>query len=277
MKSMNIESENIVFICGLHRSGTSLLHELLKKHPDISGFSDTGVPKDEGQHLQSVYPPAKVFGGPGRFGLDPDSFMDESHPLVSKGNAKRLLEEWSHYWDLSKSHFVEKSPPNLVRMRFLQALFPNAKFIVIFRHPVAVTYATKAKFYKKGTVEGLMNHWTVCHYRFLQDLPFMNTFHLLRYEELAENYQRELEKIFNYLNVSYASINAEVSGIENIKYFDKWSIDKKSVLANDNSNLAQWVESAKKFGYRMDEHLTELEPMGFIHYLRAEGVDIWQS
>ena len=33
---------------------------------------------------------------------------------------------------------VEKSPPNIVRMRYLQALFPRASFVMILRHPVVV-------------------------------------------------------------------------------------------------------------------------------------------
>jgi hypothetical protein len=33
---------------------------------------------------------------------------------------------------------VEKSPPDLIRMRFLAAVFPPAWFIVIVRHPLAV-------------------------------------------------------------------------------------------------------------------------------------------
>ena len=45
-----------VFVGGLHRSGTSLLARSLEAHPSVSGFRDTGVPEDEGQHLQSVYP-----------------------------------------------------------------------------------------------------------------------------------------------------------------------------------------------------------------------------
>ena len=68
---MTIEPVNpghlLVFVGGLHRSGTTPLARALSAHPDISGFSNTGVPEDEGQHLQDVYPPAYVLGGPGRF------------------------------------------------------------------------------------------------------------------------------------------------------------------------------------------------------------------
>lgn len=259
MNSVDASSKNIIFVCGLHRSGTSLLHELLKKHPDISGFSDTGVPKDEGQHLQTLYPPAKVFGGPGRFGFDPESFMDEHHPLVSEENAQRLFEEWSQRWDLRKSSLVEKSPPNIVRMRFLQALFPHAKFVVILRHPVAVAYATKAKFYKKGKIDELIEHWVICHDRFLQDLPCIRSSYVLRYEDLAKDYRSELSTIFNRVGVRSYNVEEEVSNIENIKYYEKWSLEQKSILNGKPVEIERWSDFAQKFGYSITQP-TDLEP-----------------
>jgi hypothetical protein len=50
--------QRLVFVGGLHRSGTTLLGRLIAQHPDVSGFAETGVPADEGQHLLSVYPTA---------------------------------------------------------------------------------------------------------------------------------------------------------------------------------------------------------------------------
>lgn len=242
-------SKSIIFVCGLHRSGTSLLHTLLKTHPDISGFSDTGVPKDEGQHLQTIYPPAKVFGGSGRFGFNPESFMNEHHALVSDENAQRLLKEWGQYWDLSKPNLVEKSPPNLVRMRFLQALFPTSKFIIILRHPVAVAYATKAKFYKKGKIDELIDHWVICHQRFILDLPSIRSSHIVRYEDLVSDCNSQMKKMFQMLDVHPYTIEQHVSTTENIKYYEKWELEKSDILLGKTSELQKWSDFAKKFGY----------------------------
>ncbi len=41
-----------VFVCGLERSGTTLLASNLAKLEDCTGFKNTGVMKDEGQYLQ---------------------------------------------------------------------------------------------------------------------------------------------------------------------------------------------------------------------------------
>jgi hypothetical protein len=49
-----------VFIVGCHRSGTSILAELLKMHPQISGHIVEQMPpelENEGQHIQVCVPP----------------------------------------------------------------------------------------------------------------------------------------------------------------------------------------------------------------------------
>src|SRR4029453_6608815 len=85
------EGRTFVFVAGLHRSGTSVLFKCLKEHPAISGFDGTGAIEDEGQLLQTVYPPARVYGGPGRFGFDADAHLTETSSLASAANAFELF------------------------------------------------------------------------------------------------------------------------------------------------------------------------------------------
>src|SRR5207249_5367403 len=56
-----------VFVGGLHRSGTSLMARTIAGHPEVSAFTGTGVPEDEGQHLQTVYPKPSARQQAGRF------------------------------------------------------------------------------------------------------------------------------------------------------------------------------------------------------------------
>ena len=132
-----------IFICGLHRSGTSLLNKILQQHKNISGLSKTNVIEDEGQHIQSVYRAANKFGGPGKFGFNKDAYLNENSRLITKENKIKLFKEWSSYWDLDCDFLLEKSPPNIIRTRFLQKMFKQTYFIIIRRHPIATSLATK--------------------------------------------------------------------------------------------------------------------------------------
>jgi len=171
-----------VYVGGLHRSGTSTVFRCLREHPLISGFNDTGATEEEGQHLQSVYPPATAYGGPGRFGFHPGAHLTEASDLVTADNRLRLFEEWKIHWDLSKPVLLEKSPPNLIRARFLQKLFPNSYFVIVTRHPIAVSYATLKWTYT--SLAELIEHWLVCHEKFRQDEEHLERLLVLRYEDL---------------------------------------------------------------------------------------------
>jgi hypothetical protein len=216
-------------------------------------FSDTDVPEDEGQHLQSVYPAAKEHGGPGRFGFDSASFLTEKSPLASKENAKALWEQWAPYWDLSKSLLVEKSPPNLVRMRFLQTLFPESSFIVLIRHPIAVSYATRK--WSETRPDSLIRHWLVCHEQFDQDRSFIDKLLVVRYEDFVLQPDEVLRKTFGFLELEPFPSTRHVKQGMNTKYFDAYeSLSRRGFMYQAYRAYMQrrFERRTCAFGYSLD-------------------------
>lgn len=243
-----MNDKQFIFIGGLHRSGTSLIHEILRYHPEISGFVNTGVPQDEGQHLQTVYPTAKVFGGAGRFGFNEASFMDEHHPLATSESAARLFREWSNYWDITKGYLIEKSPPNLVRTRFLQQIFPKSMFIIILRHPVAVAYATKK--WSKTDIPSLIEHSLRCYERFREDMPALIKVYVLRYEEFVLEPNRHIQALFRWIGVEPFGFQHEVQPNINDRYFALWNSERRSLSKRLFGDFAVLFRKFKKFEKR---------------------------
>lgn len=248
-----VDGRRLVFIGGLHRSGTSLVHRCLSDHSQVSGFSKTGVPEDEGQHLQTVYRPAHAYGGPGRFGFNPESHHDENSALVTPANAEKLLTEWLKHWDVGKRYLVEKSPPNLVRTRFLQALFPASRFIIVQRHPVAVAYATQ-KWTPRGTwVGSLIEHWLVCHERFEQDRAKLDSVHVIRYEDFVAKPQEHLDDMATFLSLPAEPLKREVRPGVNDRYLAKWNKRRRNLITRPYAQhlIRRFEDRLNRFGYSL--------------------------
>lgn len=148
----------ILIIGGPHRSGTTLVWEGIKAHPDIIGFGnrfDTGVDYSEGVLMQDVYPRFGVGyefsnfdksdskqgrstreDGIGRYALVEDvhwTAENKKEKLQDPTSLSRLLNRFGPHWDQNKKFgenglmkakvWVEKSPQNAVLATFLEGLY----------------------------------------------------------------------------------------------------------------------------------------------------------
>lgn len=219
---------SFVFVGGLHRSGTTLIANTLSEHPAISGLEGTGVPEDEGQHLQSVFPIALDMGGFGRFGFSDDAHMTEASRLVSPDTRDRLFTAWAPYWDLEKPILLEKSPPNLLKMRFLHALFPDSYFVIVLRHPLAVTYATQrmSRRWKRFDVHTHIKHWLTCYEAALLDAIHLHRVAAVRYEDFIKDPGAELARLYAWLGLPPQPPGSEVRSGLNEAYFERWFADR---------------------------------------------------
>jgi hypothetical protein len=235
-----------VFVCGLPRSGTSLLGRNIARMENCTGLHDTGVLEDEGRFLQDVYPTEDVCGGPGRFGFDAQAHLTETSALLTPGNVAKLRASWHAYWDNSKTIFVEKTPANLLMTRFLQAAFPSSYFVVIKRHPIPVGMAAQKWKINVTSLYNMVEHWLHCHGLYEQDKKYLKHIYELRYEDYIENpakYHREIAAFIGtrvperpkedkfrtvpqWRNPSGLRVPErameETSEAHNQKYFDRW-------------------------------------------------------
>jgi len=232
----SVDPARLVFVGGLHRSGTTPFARILGQHPDVSSLEGTGVMEDEGQHLQSVYPPGTAYGGSGHFARDPRSHLTEASPLATPANAERLLAAWTPYWDLRRERLVEKSPPNIVMSRFLQALFPGARFVMVVRHPVTVALSTRKWTHflsrnprKFASLSDLVEHWLIAHRVLQKDLPHLRNVHVVRYEDFVRHSPEAFEKVRAFLDLAGPIPTETVRGAASDVYQQTWDSYRRPV------------------------------------------------
>lgn len=250
---INQERRSHVFICGIHRSGTSALHDIVKQHSLITGFSDTGKPKDEGQHLQAVLGRDGDHGGPGEFCFDPSAHLTERDLPAYADRLPDLYAAWAKVWDSDASIRVEKSPPNLIRSRFLQAAFHDARFVFIVRHPLAVARATRK--WSHASEEHLFRHWLQGYRIMLEDTAFIRRSCCVRYEDLVARPEETLARVWRLAGVPELTVGAESFSDHNPNY----------LVVNSNFQIdAKERQLLEYFGYELEAPFTRFDrPYGW--------------
>jgi len=232
------EFDHYIFVCGLHRSGTTLIEQRLQAAFELCSLEGP-VPENEGQHLQDVYPAAREHGGPGWF-----AFSEAMRtPVPTRDEADRhrarLLSCWTPFVKGEGNTLLEKSPPNLLKIPYLRAVFPGAKFIIMTRHPVAVAMATQK--WSRSSIRELVQHWGQAHSFALADRG-PDCLHI-RYEDFCENSEAETARMGAFCGltprVDDSTMDERFSEIQNsnAKYLD--------IAKPDDYGKCVWTE----YGY----------------------------
>lgn len=107
-----------VFICGMFRSGSTLIEQVLAGHPDITTGGEL-----------SVLPRAAR-----AFAPFPQSMLGRTSAEIEAA-AKRIHETYAALFPGAKL-ITDKRPDNFVLIGLIKALFPDAKIIHTTRHPL---------------------------------------------------------------------------------------------------------------------------------------------
>ncbi len=258
------EEHKYLFVGGLHRSGTSALYQLLGSDGRISTFQNTGVIEDEGQFLQSVYPVDKFYGGVGIFGLNSAAHLTENSPMIDSAK-RQLFDEWSQYWDTTKPVLAEKTPSNLLKARFLQAIFPNSSFVFITRHPVASTMATTK--WTGAYMTTLIENWVKTHETLFDDLPYLNNSLILKYEDFTvspESYFSDFEDLLGFApELDWSTIRAGMNDKYMARYrsgdfhlkVSNWKKPMKKIrnILETYSIEKKFEKRINRFGYSFED------------------------
>lgn len=225
----------LTFVGGLHRSGTTLVARIIGASDDASVLTGTGNVLDEGQHIQDVY--LGGLGNTSEWSFHQQAHLTEEDARRVPDAGARLWQSWSPYWDVDRTVLVERSSPNLTKMRYFQEIFPRSRFIVVTRHPVVQAlavrkWATRTRGRFTYGFPRLVEHWVHAHDVFAEDALHIENLLVLRYEHLMRDPTRELGRVAEFLGIELdaEAVGAIDAGRSN-RYAELWQTGGRGQLA----------------------------------------------
>jgi hypothetical protein len=180
-----------LFVLGVNNSGTTVLGQILSTHPEIRS-----LPR-EGQFLTRALPAPLRLGVPRIWTerLDALRWTEDNDPEP----ARRAQFDWACFAEPGPGIVLEKSPPNTVRSRWLQANFRPCRFLALVRHPAAVSEGIRRR--TGCTIRAAARHWVRGNEILLEDIPSLDDCLLLTYEELTDRPDALLDSLQEFLGL----------------------------------------------------------------------------
>jgi len=193
-----------LFLVGCYNSGTTLLSRLLGTHPEIAALPV------EGQFLTDQFPADYELAVPRMWTMREDLFRLTE---ADRGpDARRLTREWAMRLDRTRPVFLEKSPPNAARTRWLQANFESPVFVAIVRNGYAVAEGIRRKAEPHHLRDGwsigdCARQWARSNEILLEDAEHLDRILWITYEELAASPDETLDRILELAGVASGAID----------------------------------------------------------------------
>jgi tetratricopeptide (TPR) repeat protein len=180
-----------IFILGMSRSGTTLVEQIIARHPEVTGCGELPCIDRAIGRLEKNYGRMRIY--PDDFpGLEKDAFDRES---------REYLDWVGRLHDLSAPFFTDKMPFNFVHVWLIRVLFPDAAIIHCHRHPLDVIISNYFQLYGSEInfvydLEILARYY-IRHYHLMQHWHriFPGDIYKVQYEALvadSENQTRNL-------------------------------------------------------------------------------------
>lgn len=237
------------FILGVNNSGTTLVHDLLARHPEIRTLPEEPVGTTEGQWFTNALPRPRDYGVSRLFTERLDVFRWTEEEPASP--AIRALHDWGFlYARRSGRVLLEKSPPNTVRSRWLQAHFRRPRFILVYRHPCAVAEGIRRR--EGHTLRAAARHWARANRALLDDRPRLERSTEVRYEDLCSDPAGTLRSLAEFLSLpgdvwrddlgglSVHSLDESVDTVTNFnpRSFERLSVDEMETITEEVHGVA---------------------------------------
>ncbi|MGB3051310.1 MAG: sulfotransferase [Polyangiales bacterium] len=198
---------SLVFVISPPRAGSTLLQRMMGAHAEIFTHPEP--------HLITPIAHLGVYDNVDRAPYDHINAAEATKAFIQglPGGEQDYLDALRAYTDTlygrmlstsESSYFLDKTPANALVLPFLQRLYPDAKYVVLTRHPLAV-FSSYANSFFDGDWAGahafnpILERYVPAMAAFLRErsVPLLH----VAYEDLVTEPAAQLERIFAFLGL----------------------------------------------------------------------------
>ena len=198
---------SLVFVISPPRAGSTLLQRMMGAHSEIFTHPEP--------HLITPIAHLGVYDNVDKAPYDHINAAEATKAFIEglPGGEQDYLDALRAYTDTlygrmlstsESSYFLDKTPANALVLPFLQRLYPDAKYVVLTRHPLAV-FSSYANSFFNGDWQAahafnpILERYVPAMARFLRERP-VPLLHLA-YEDLVTEPEQQLERVFAFLGL----------------------------------------------------------------------------
>lgn len=246
LKHKTFNNKKIIFICGLPRSGTTLLEQIISAHKEVIGAGELDF-------LRKVLKKKLI--------KDHKISINEIINEIDK-NTNIINEEYFRLLDnlnLNASVVIDKAPQNFIWVGFIKIFFPNCKIIHCNRDPkdnflslyknnfgsndMNWSYDPKDIVIYMNLYFKLMNFWNKSFKDFIYDA---------NYETIVQNSEEEIKKLLQFCELDWDS-----NCLQHHKS-KKTSIQTVSIYQARRPIYTSSINSSKIYSSELEKYFSQL-------------------
>lgn len=142
-----------IFVVGLHRSGSTLIEQILASHPQVEGTTELPVMRSIRDRLARSS------------GKSAPAVIAALQPADVRAIGEEYLHRSRAYRQTDRPYFIDKMPGNWMNLALIRAALPNARIIDARRHPLACGFSNFKQNYASGLGFSYRLEWIGAFYR----------------------------------------------------------------------------------------------------------------
>tara|TARA_B100001173_G_scaffold142360_1_gene123572 strand:- start:2228 stop:3772 length:1545 start_codon:yes stop_codon:yes gene_type:complete len=238
------EKRKAIFICGMPRSGTTLVEQIIASHKDVFGAGEL-------IYLQRII--NKYFIYDKKFSKD--KLVDEIE--LSNNNINQDYFKMINYHNFNENNFTDKAPQNFRWIGIIKLFFPNSKIIYCKRNAKDNCLSIYKNFFASDDMKWAFDEENIAHYYNLHlnlmkywKTKFGKQIYEINYEKLVSNKEEEIKKMIKFCDLDWDPIclNHHKNKKTPIKTVSISQAREPVYKSSVNSNLNYEIHLSKMFG-----------------------------